>query len=314
MLRGYDSLKEIHQWGLVAYLLGGVMMLVSISLSPLFDNLLFMSYNVSFFVGFILFYVVISILSPLFSSIGYRREKRKRDALRQAALKKDLSLLAPYQPSAISASSLPLQIELKPKLKLLSLVKWTISGLLTAFAFIVSYIAIVYGFWIMPFYLLMVAMVFGVLMPNSSLSFARTVKQQLVRRSLYPSLSINDNGIIARYGRETITMRWQDARYFALTSSAALVKDLTPTGAFKREVYELCDGENIICWLAASFLEEDRLLRSGSVAFSDWDRQTEPLASLIVAKTGLPLYDLRLPAQKRASQQRERAMSSARRG
>ncbi|GHO69679.1 hypothetical protein KSC_085710 [Ktedonobacter sp. SOSP1-52] len=90
--------------------------------------------------------------------------------------------------------------------------------------------------------------------------------------------------------------------------------DFETTGAFKREVYELCDGENIICWLAASFLEKDSLLRSGRVAFSEWDTQTEPLAPLIVAKTGLPLYDLRLPAHKRASQLRERAMSSARRG
>ncbi|MBA2285371.1 MAG: hypothetical protein H0W02_07820 [Ktedonobacteraceae bacterium] len=37
---------------------------------------------------------------------------------------------------------------------------------------------------------------------------------------LLPSLTINDESITARYGRDTITIAWRDIRHFGLVNSA----------------------------------------------------------------------------------------------
>ncbi|EFH82015.1 hypothetical protein Krac_2789 [Ktedonobacter racemifer DSM 44963] len=309
MLRGYDPVREISQWNLVVSLLWAETVPVGVALFPLYNNLFFIEFNLTVFIALSVLVFVCGLASPCSSFIRSRREKRERKALRQAALKENGFLLAPIQPRALSELSLPLHIE--REVKSVSLIKPAIGGVIFIFALSMSYTAVVYGFSMLPFYLLMVAFLFG---PGTVLGIPgifRVVQPWMLKRYLYPSLSIDEDGITAHYGRQAITMRWRDVRYFGLTSSAMFEKALTTNGAFNREVYELCDGENIICWLAASFLEHDSLLRSGRVAFSDRDRQTEPLASLIVAKTGLPLYDLRLPAQKRA---RERAMKLAMRG
>ncbi|WP_201375700.1 hypothetical protein [Ktedonobacter robiniae] len=321
MLRGYDPLKEIYQWSLVAYLFGVEVMLFSIALSPIYNNLMF--FSLMPFVGLILLYMVFTVAPPLFFVISYRQEKRKRDGLRRAALNKDLALLALYQPSVMPTFSLPLRLERTEDF--FSLARLIIGSLLTVFALIICYIPIIYGFWTLPFYLLMATFAFGVFLPLLSLNFAGRIKQRLSRYYLYPSLSIDDDGITAHYDRKAITMHWQDIRYFALTSSTALGRELRTTSLFKREAYEVCDGENIICWIGAipyggnSWVNNNWLVEGiswlrSSMAPSERDRQTEILPSLIVAKTGLPLYDLCLPAQKRASQLRERAMSLARRG
>ncbi|HEY3993168.1 MAG TPA: hypothetical protein VGM01_09855 [Ktedonobacteraceae bacterium] len=72
------------------------------------------------------------------------------------------------------------------------------------------------------------------------------------------------------------------------------------TPAPEREDFEVSDGENIICWLKAKPFRHHRLFRFGEVALSDEDYTafTQQLATLIVERTGLPLYDLRLARHK----------------
>jgi hypothetical protein len=68
-----------------------------------------------------------------------------------------------------------------------------------------------------------------------------------------------------------------------------------------REAFEISDGENAICWLKTEPLSSHRLSRFGKIVLSDEDYAafTQQLAALIIDKTGLPLYDLRLDKHKK---------------
>ncbi|GCE07160.1 hypothetical protein KDAU_44890 [Dictyobacter aurantiacus] len=135
---------------------------------------------------------------------------------------------------------------------------------------------------------------------------------------LLPSLTIDDESITARYGRGTITIAWSDIRYFALVDSTTFCRlptsDNPPTfrqlltsgGTLSHlpvpahEAFEISDGENMICWLKAAPFRHHRLFRFGEVALSgrDYAAFTQQLAALLMEKTNLPVYDLRLATQK----------------
>lgn len=139
----------------------------------------------------------------------------------------------------------------------------------------------------------------------------------IAARYLLPSFTIDNEAITARYGHSTITIAWHDIRYFALVSSDTfrqlptsdnpptfrriLRTGLTSSNTPAHEAFEISDGENVICWLKATPFRHHSLFRFGEVALSDGDYAafTQQLAALIMAKTGLQLYDLRLAKHKK---------------
>jgi hypothetical protein len=103
---------------------------------------------------------------------------------------------------------------------------------------------------------------------------------------MLPELDVDDNGITARCGRDTVTMAWQDIRYFALSNSNMIARR---KGLIKAYMYEICDGENIINWAPNT-----KTVTTYKVDRADYDTlASEQLPALVVARTGLPLLDLR---------------------
>jgi hypothetical protein len=116
-------------------------------------------------------------------------------------------------------------------------------------------------------------------------------------------LRVDNEGMSAHYGRETISIAWKDVRYFALVSDTAFSK-LPSFRASKREAFEISDGKNMICWLVAFPFPSHNLLWPGKTVLSaqDYASLTQQLASLIVAKTDCPLLDFRLPKHRHKKQ------------
>lgn len=103
---------------------------------------------------------------------------------------------------------------------------------------------------------------------------------------MLPPLDIDDTGITAHYGRYTVKLVWQDIRYFAMSNSKQIAQSKASVKAF---MYEICDGENIINWAPNT-----RNSLTYKVDHPDYNMlAAEQLPALIVARTGLPLLDLR---------------------
>ncbi|MDQ2905823.1 MAG: hypothetical protein M3Y81_20060 [Chloroflexota bacterium] len=229
-----------------------------------------------------------------------RSEKKQRDPLRKDVINGNSQLLAPIQPSPY-AQMLALPVHIEGRLdrpftrlpiigvvvfaSMIALDIWILLGNPPDLAFLVSSgsaIAIQIPLWI-----------------------SRAIQKVIAGHYLLPALQVDEDGISARYGRDTISMRWEDVRSFALVSS------VTFRGTGQREAFELSDGENMICWLVAEPFSAYNLLWSSGAPASpqvtlsaqDYVSFTQQLSSLIVAKTGRPLYDLRLPKHKKKSRQ-----------
>lgn len=297
LLRGYDPLKECVQWNTLAGCLGGLLIVVSLLASPSFMNgtlpagAVWTSLTIFLFAGLFLIAGAGPVL-PI--RIRAQREERLRNALRQSALQGEIHDLAlPHVGSSARALGLPLRLE---------------SRLSRAFLFL-------FGAWVLfvcvlfLFGYLWIAGSLGAIAPDLTFAFSlltpfmtmlglgaiNLVQISVAAHYFHPDLQIDEEGLTARYGRDTITIAWHDVRSFALLNSK-----LTYAG-FKRkapaqEAFEISDGENRICWLAHQTLSSSRQLLCDETRLSDQDYEafTTQLATLIVARTALPLLDFRL--------------------
>lgn len=157
--------------------------------------------------------------------------------------------------------------------------------------------------WIKSFVWSILTMMLGLLLINAGVTPLRvTLKRRVAATYLLPSLKADEEGISARYGKDAITMRWRDIRYFALVDSASFrglidPKQKKPDGANKaRAAYEISDGENRICWLDAPPFSSQLLLLNGESEMSEAQYTTfaQQLASQVSERTELPLYDFRV--------------------
>lgn len=306
MARGYDPLQEIYHWSLIIFLLLDEMIVVSMVLVPVWDNVSFLTsriWNINFGVGLILLLLLVGIASPPLTFLRYQREKRRRNMLRQEALMRSSQPLAPIQPSTtLALLSLPIRLESQLNK---SFVQRIIIGALLIILVLAMNLIILLGIpWQIPFFLVLIINPFSGLIIAAVTGTARSIQIRIAGYYLHPSLQVDDEGLSARYGRETISIAWRDVRYFALVSSTAFSKmpgKKAGSGTPEREAFEISDGENRICWLVASPFPSYDLLWFGETALSaqDYASLMQQLASLIVAKTDHPLLDLRLPRRKR---------------
>jgi len=309
MLRGYDPLQEIYRWNLVFSLLVWEIIVVGVALVPIYNNLMFLQ---SEFWG--IQTGILALLLTLFWGLGsfllpyrrYHREKRQRNVLRRQALipTEQHRLLTSNRLSSVSNElPLPLSIESERK-KVFTL--WIWLGALFFFITLgVNYLLSWGFFWELPYWLIAIPSVLGLLVVLSvnNGSIGRFIKPRVAGHYLLPSLKVDESGITARYGRDSIAMRWDDVRYCALVSSTTFHRipdSQRATSSFTREAYEISDGENMICWLEASPFSSHRLQQNGEVALSNQQYTTfaRQLASLVIERTGLPLYDFRPPERK----------------
>lgn len=219
--------------------------------------------------------------------------------MRQSALQGEVHDLAlPPVRSSARALSLPLRLE---------------SRLKRAFLFLpgawVLFVGALFGFgylWIdgsLGAIAPDLAFVFSLITPFIAilgLGAINLVQVSVAAHYFHPDLQIDEEGLTARYGRDTITIAWRDVRSFVLLNSK-----LTNAGfnrkAPAREAFEILDGENRICWLAHQTLSSSRLLLCDKTKLSDQDYEmfTTQLATLIVTHTELPLLDFRLAEKPR---------------
>lgn len=302
LLRGYDPLKECVQWNTLVGSLAGLLICMSFIASPtLMNGALPVGEGWTSLTLFLLAMVFIAAgaapVLPL--RIRARREEQQRNVLRQGALQGDDQPLASSQPG-ISAQALSLPICLESRLNRIILPWIGAWALFVGVLFLLGYL---WSSGSQGAILGALVELFSLTTPfiaTLCLGAINLVQVSIAAHYFHPQLHIDGEGITARYGRDTVTIAWGDIRYFALINSKIAnpgFKRKTPA----REVFEISDGENRICWLAHQSLSFYRLLFFGETRLSDQNYKTftEQLATLLMARTDLPLLDFRLAEKKR---------------
>ena len=89
---------------------------------------------------------------------------------------------------------------------------------------------------------------------------------------------------------ETSRIRWRNARLFATCPC-----NLWEKRAYAPTIYELAGPNTVVRWerLRRKMPFTFAWLCKPSIPFDEYDQQMDALLSVIAAKTGLPLYDLR---------------------
>lgn len=104
----------------------------------------------------------------------------------------------------------------------------------------------------------------------------------VVQLSTYCWIEVSEEGLTIRTLFRRQSIRWQEARLFAI--------DATVKTTALPDHYELSSATTILRW--SRELTYPHLTRFSS-PFQEYSQHMESLLALIVARTGLPLYDLR---------------------
>jgi hypothetical protein len=302
MLRGYDPSKESLRWNIVVAFLVGEASVCVLAIMPAFSSPSMLSWGSPWLIAaMIALLLLLSIAAPLMAYLLYRNNNKKKKVSRQAALREVYHLVYPFSPP--QPFSLPLQIKSRVKM---AYVRRMIILMLPALALFVCYGVITFGHleelpgWLIAFP--------GIIAPMMMMIFCMggplMVQGLITNHYGLPAMVVDNDGMSACYGRDPIFMRWHDIRYLAVARNTESMWSTTrksaASSALNREVYEISDGENMICWLREAPFSSHRLLQNGEVALSDqqYTKFAQQLASLVIERTGLPLYDFRPPERK----------------
>jgi hypothetical protein len=110
-----------------------------------------------------------------------------------------------------------------------------------------------------------------------ALSFSSSGQQQI---------TVTEGGVTGHDSNQTHTVMWQEARLFAMYNTLGAEKN----GA--AVTYELSSARDIVRWTWVLRKTYWVGLES-AISHDEYNRQMQALLSLVVARTGLPLYDLR---------------------
>jgi hypothetical protein len=222
-------------------------------------------------------------ISPIMVLIRIRFHKRFEQR-RQRAAKGDASLLAVEQP-APNAMALPLSITIgqRPKWGTLLLLPGIFLALMAALAF-----------------LLIILPPNGQALPQSnvlilagSLLIVTLLLCGLLVAGLYAKvreqITVTEHGLI-KVGllRKVHSVSWEEARLFAIDGVYGSMKYPYPL------VYELSSAHDIVRW---AWMRRNNMrvifISQPTSSAEEYERQMQALLSLIAARTGLPLYNLR---------------------
>ncbi len=224
------------------------------------------------------------ITTPLIMVLIQIRFRKRLEQRRQRAAKGDASLLAAEQP-APNIMALPLSITIgqRPKWGTLLLPPGIFVALMAALAF-----------------LLIIPPSNGQALPQSnvfilagSLLIVTLLLCGLLIAGLYASareqITVTEHGLI-RVGvlRKVHSVSWEEARLFAIDGIYGSMKYPHPI------LYELSSAHDIVRWgwMRRNSMRVVFIAQPASSA-EEYEQQMQGLLSLIAARTGLPLYDLR---------------------
>jgi len=100
-------------------------------------------------------------------------------------------------------------------------------------------------------------------------------------------VEVTEQGLSARYGVQKGAVRWEEARLFAMYNTWGAQKSGSSI------TYELSSATEIARWNWVQRPNRFRMSLVPIVPSDDYHLQMQALNGLIVARTGLPLYDLR---------------------
>jgi hypothetical protein len=106
----------------------------------------------------------------------------------------------------------------------------------------------------------------------------------IATRYAHQQITVTEQGITIRYRGKTMSLAWNDARFFSIHGS---------TRAKHPILYELSSMKKSVIWIQ---LKSTSLLLKPLIPFQSYQQQMNALLELVAAKTDLPLYDLRDPA------------------
>ncbi len=213
-----------------------------------------------------------------------RRNVQRRQEIRQAAIAGDTTIASLAFPQPVPdehALPLPSIIKLRPKVSTMAI----FAGCFTLF-----WMALILG---VGFFMQGISGMFT--------TISQSIGSSLFILVLFPfffvfilslfavrqQIQVTSKGLKVRDARSNSSIRWDDVKLFSLQRSKKRAPII---------FYELSTSANV---LSHGVLLQ-RLQRNAPIqfykpvtSFDDYDRQMEALLSLIAAKTGLPLYDLR---------------------
>ena len=230
-------------------------------------------------------FLFLCFITTFVTSIFQRRYWKKIERRRLAAAGGDPSLLANEQPIANLASlQLPCKIEVRMGNGAILL----LIGMSLAFALLFSAI---YSWANDGFLFISPDRLHNFLELFAITGTSMVIVQLLLFLSPIglgrQNVEATEQGLRVRYGGKRSAMRWEEIRLFALYSTFGTQK----TGASL--TYELSSVTDIARWtrlLHPNFLHVQMV---PTVSFEEYTWQMQALNALIVARTGLSLYDLR---------------------
>ncbi|MHB8598683.1 MAG: hypothetical protein ACYDER_17940 [Ktedonobacteraceae bacterium] len=100
-------------------------------------------------------------------------------------------------------------------------------------------------------------------------------------------VEVTEQGLRVRYGGKRSVMRWEEVRLFAMYNTYSMQKNGSTI------TYELSSATDIARWAWVLRPNSLHIQMVPTGPFEEYTRQMQALCALIVARTGLPLYDLR---------------------
>jgi len=273
-----------------------VLMYVGAAILVTSSILLFLLHESNPFPSIIYIIIFATNIPGIISATKRVRYQERLEQRRQAAARGDHKLLAAEQPLQ-DATALPLPITLRRRhsgkiyLRLL-----TIMLLLVLILFIPLYIALSYLFPLLPgsqlssqtLSLIILGIFTFVILLVLGLSLGMLYARE------HEQLTVTEHGLmkIGPWGKVQ-SMSWQDAQLFAIR----VVYGLKKTGRLAARIpsqYELSSAHDIIRWGPLPDTNIQAFV-SGETAspLPVQGNYSQALLSLIAARTGLPLYDLR---------------------
>jgi hypothetical protein len=226
---------------------------------------------------------VLLLIVGVFALFRSRSNLNRLDQRRERALQGDRSLLAREQPLP-DPNSLPIPTTIKRDQPRRAVV---FQGLAIAFGvlFIPLVIGIVLGSsqshhrpgndaLLLTVLILLGGAVVALLVALVLIFF-------LMRSQLIFTIVVDERGLSSTYQGITASINWSDARLFAV---------LNPEKPSAMRFYELSNKQTVVRWV--NMPARTLFQRRESMRYAEYRREVQALLSLIVARTGLPLFDL----------------------
>ena len=230
---------------------------------------------------FLILYVIL-LLAGVFAVFRYRSNLKRVDQKRERALQGDRSLLAGEQPLP-DQHILPIPTTIKLDQSRRAVIFLGLALVLVLF--IPFVIGIVAGTGQSHHSTATNALLLIVFIILSGFGVALLVAFVLIffllRNQLNFTIVVDEQGLSSIYQGVTSSITWSEARLFAV---------LNPEKPSTMRFYELSNEHTVVRWVNmpahALFQRKERMM------YVEYRRKVQALLSVIVARTGLPLYDL----------------------